>query len=582
MNKEYFRRAVRLARGLALTVGLAGAVTLAGSPALAGDDAQRVQGADDKAVSAAKKPDSLTVPRSSLLTVQDWQKAPLKAIQPGEIDQLIGKALSQDKIAPAPLTTDEQFIRRATLDLTGALPAPADVTEFVADNDPGKRAKLIDKLLDSDEYAKHWARYWRDVIAARLTERRALGLSRSFEEWLSEQLKNNVKWDKIVKAMVTADGPARFDSDGENGAAFFLMAHRGADSATERAAEAARIFLGIQVQCAQCHDHPTDQWKRVQFHELAAYFARLGDRPIRDGQRLMGFNLISVGRGEHQMPSKEDPKKSFVTNPSFLDGKAAGTNLGDKERRNLLAKAIVHPNNYWFAAAFVNRIWGQLEGQAFCQPVDDMGPNKDVVFPEVLTRLTGSFRASEYDVKGLLRDIMNSQSYQRQLRVSESGDQHTRFAASQPTRLRPNALYQSLVNVLGALTFPGQNRRPRGIFGQGFGFDFAFKEEFDFDPSLKADDVEGSISQALLMMNNSLINQKIQARGTNLLSRILKSYPDNDEVIRMVYLRALARKPTDRELQKCHDYVAKTSDRTEAFEDILWTLLNSTEFQTKR
>jgi hypothetical protein len=515
------------------------------------------------------------------LTLQDWQKAPINPIQPGEIDQLILKELKQDQITPAPLTTDEQFIRRATLDLTGELPLPADVSEFVADKNPRKRAKLIDKLLDSDEYAKHWARYWRDVIAARLTERRALGLAQSFEVWMAEQLKRGEKWDRIVRTMITAQGVARFDGEGENGAAFFLGSHRGADAVNEQAAEVSRVFLGIQIQCAQCHDHPSDQWKRVQFHELAGYFARLDDRLVRDGMRLAGVNLVSKPRGEHEMPSKEDPKKTSVTNPRFLDGKSPGTNLGDAERRRALADAIVDRNNYWFAAAYVNRIWGQLQGQAFSQPVDDMGPKKDVVFPEVLTRLTGSFRASKYDMKGLFRDIMNTQAYQRQIRLSES-DQHLHFAAAYPTRLRPDALWQSLVNVLGTIGAPPPNRAPANPFGFRAGFEFLFKDAFDFDPSVKADEVEGSISQALLMMNNPVLNQKIQARGTNLLARILKAYPHDTEAVQMVYQRTLARKPTDRELQRCRDYISKSENRTEAFEDILWSLLNSTEFQTKR
>src|SRR5207253_2063157 len=135
----------------------------------------------------------------------------------------------------------------------------------------------------------------------------------------------------------------------------------GADAITERTAETSRVFLGIRIQCAQCHDHPSDQWKRVQFHEMAGYYARLGERPIRDNMRLVGYELGSgLGRGpgrgrlEHEMPSKEDPRKTFITHPRFLDGKAPGTDLGDAPRRKALADAIVDKNNYWFAAAYVN------------------------------------------------------------------------------------------------------------------------------------------------------------------------------------------------------------------------------------
>jgi hypothetical protein len=520
-------------------------------------------------------------PRSSLLTVEDWQRAPLTSLTDGEIDALVSEELRTNKIEPAPLTTDEQFLRRVTLDLTGELPLPADVTDFASDPDPQKRRKLIDKLLDTDDYAQHWADYWRDVFASRLTDRRGFGLARNFEQWLFEQVKGNKGWDNIAREMIVAQGPIRYDQPATNGAAFFLAAHRGADSANERAAETSRVFLGIQIQCAQCHDHPMDQWKRVQFHELAAFYARLGERPVRDGQKVVGLELVGLARGEHEMPNKDDPKKSFLTNPRFLDGKTPGPNRADAERRRALADYVVNKNNYWFAGAYVNRVWGALMGQSFYEPVDDMGPKKEVVYPRVLTRLTGSFRASNYDMKGLFRDLLNSASYQRQIRLTESNDQHLHFAAAYPTRLRADALWQSIVSVLGQLGGSDARLMPLRRGGPQ-GLEIVFKDEFDYDPSLKPDEVEGSIGQALMMMNNPAFNERIQARGSNLLGRILRSYPDDDQALRMLYLRTLARAPTDAELRQCRDYIVKAGKRADGFEDVLWALLNSTEFQTKR
>jgi hypothetical protein len=519
--------------------------------------------------------------RAGPIPAANWLKASKSALQPGEIDRLINEELKSSKIQPAPLTTDEQFIRRLMLDLTGQLPVPADVTEFVADKDPDKRAKLIDKLLDSDEYAQHWARYWREVIGSRLADFRATLMVRQFERWLSAEFKKNSGWGDITRAMLTASGPVRFDDVESNGAAYFLASRIGADANTERAGETSRIFLGIQIQCAQCHDHPSDVWKRKQFHELTAYFARLQSRPFREDGRIAGLRLFSLPRGEYRMPSKQDPRQGTPMDPRFLTGAGPGQGLGDVGRRKALADSIVDKANYWFAGAFVNRIWGQLMGQGFYQPVDDMGPEKDAVFAPVLTRMAGAFRGSNYDIKALFRAILNSQAYQRQIRLGEAANEHLQFAASYPTRLAADALWQSLVGVLGRMGGPAPRGR-RGPFAFLQGLEGQVTAEFRFDPSAKPDEVESSVPQALLLMNNPIINQRINATGTNLLARILKAYAKDEDAIRMVYLRTLARKPTDREMAKSRKYIEKVGNRAEAFEDLLWALLNSTEFQTKR
>jgi hypothetical protein len=525
-------------------------------------------------------------PGPARISSEAWQSAPLTVARPDEIDRLVAHELQAAGIRPAPLTTDEQFLRRVTLDLTGQLPVPADVTEFVADRDPNKRARLIDRLLDSDEYAQHWAQYWRAVISARVTDPRGRFLTRAFDLWMTDQLKNNRGWDTTVKAMLTAEGTCPLDDDGQHGANFFLASHRGPDAANEQAAETARIFLGIQIQCAQCHDHPFDSWKRNQFHELAAYFARVQERLVRNGNRPAGIALVSLPRGEHRMPSKEDPRKGTVMQPRFLDGRSPGANLPDRRRRLALANAVVDDNDSWFAGAYVNRVWGQLMGQSFYEPVDDMGPKKEAVLGSVLVRLSASFRASRYDVKQLFRTVLNSQTYQRQARLGESADEHLRFAAAYPTRLPADSLWDSLVGVLGNLggrrPLAGPMQGVAALLGFRPGLEGLFKQEFDFDPSAKPDEVEGSIPQALLLMNNPVLNNRIRATGTNLLARILRAYPKDDDALRMVYLRTLARKPTDSELRKCKAYISRTGNRTEAFEDILWALLNSTEFQTKR
>lgn len=284
------------------------------------------------------------------------------------------------------------------------------------------------------------------------------------------------------------------------------------------------------------------------------------------------------------MPGKEDPKRGYTTSPRFLTGKSPGRDLSDIARRRALADDIIDKNNFWFAAAYVNRIWGVFMGQSFYEPIDDMGPQKTVVFPHVLTRLSGSFRASDYDMKGFLRDVMNTQTYQRQIRLADNGEEHLHFAAAYPTRLSADALWKSLAQVLGPFDGPLGMRRPmsQGPLGLRPGLEGQFQLEFTFDPSLKPDEVEGSISQALMMMNNPAFNDRIAARGRNLLARLMTDDENNDTVLQNLYLRVLSRKPTDKEIDRCRKHIQNTPIRSEAFEDILWALLNSTEFQTKR
>src|SRR5581483_1276259 len=423
-----------------------------------------VRGDEPEAKEAAR-----VLPTGTLST-EAWLKASTAPLAPGEIDRLVHQELDKASIKPAPLTTDEQFVRRVSIDLTGKLPTPETLKLFWADKSPTKRAKFIDQLLDSDDFARHWARYWREVIASRATNVQSRAFVRHFEAWLTKQFKESKSWAEMTRAMLTATGPIRFDEPEKNGEGYFLASRSGADAVTERAAEASRVFLGIQIQCAQCHDHPSDVWKRKQFHEFAAYFARMRERPIREDNKLVGLNLFSVPFGEHQMPDAADPKKTTPMQPRFLDGKGpSGFRLGDQVRRKSLADAIVYRDNPWFAGAFVNRIWGEFMAQSFYQPVDDMGPQKEAVLPAVLARLAGAFRGSDHDIKGVYRAILNSDTYQRQIRPTDPGADHLLFASINPRRMNADALWQSLVSTLGPLGgFGFGPKTKKGPFGGPF------------------------------------------------------------------------------------------------------------------
>lgn len=522
---------------------------------------------------------------SGTLAPADWKKFSTAPLAAGELDKLVADEQKKADVKPAPKTSDEQFIRRVYLDITGKLPAPADVKDFLDDKAPDKRAKLIDKLLESDEFCEHWSNYWRDVITSRTTDFRTRLSAGTFKRWMQEQLKENKSWSAITREILTATGGIKTAEPDKNGQAFFLMSRTGADSQTEIASETSRIFLGIQIQCAQCHDHPSDVWKREQFHEFTAYFARLKERPVFEEKKIVGQTIVSLPFGEHKMPSADNPKAGGKTmKPKFLDGRAPDSLVTDIGRRRALADAIVSKDNPWFAAAFVNRIWGSLMGQAFYSPIDDLGPEKEAMMPEVIGRVAGSFKGSDYDIKKLYREILNSETYQRQIRPGESTDDHLLFASAKPNRMQGDQLWNSLVGVLGPIQAGGRG------FGAMFGGPFArfgsiegqFKQEFSFDPSTKAEEIEGSVSQALMLMNNAAINARMKAAGPNVLGRILSTYTADDEALPALYLKTLARRPTERELSRCKQHIREAGSRAEAYEDILWALINSTEFQTRR
>jgi hypothetical protein len=327
-------------------------------------------------------------------------------------------------------------------------------------------------------------------------------------------------------------------------------------------------------------------WKREQFHQLAAYYARLRDRFTFENKKITGVRLTSIPFGEHKMAEGDNRKGGKTINPRFLDGKGLSGRLDDKSRRRALADAVTSKDNPWFAAAFVNRVWGELMGQAFYMPIDDMGPQKEAVFPTVLPRLAASFRGTNYDTKAFLRSVLNSEAYQRQVRFGSAPDEHLMFAGSYPSRLRADALWNSLVGVLGQVGAGGAGGfRGKGpAFGRGGfgGFEGQFKAEFTFDPSSRPEDVEGSIAQALMLMNSKAVNDKIKANPGNLVAQVLKQTGKSEDAVRQLYVRTLSRAPSERELRRCLDHISATTTRAEALEDILWALLNSAEFQTKR
>ncbi len=502
----------------------------------------------------------------------------------------------------APDCSDEAFFRRVHLDLVGRQPRPDEVAAFVADSAPDKRAFTVDRLLADPGWAKNQARYFRDVILYRRTDPRAAAMAAPLEDWLVERLSGDASWDRIARDLITATG-----SPGEHGETAIIMAQMGETS--DIAAEVSRIFLGIQVQCAQCHDHNTDRWKREQFHEFAAFFPRIFIRPAggkgidrfevvsfdAEPRRLRGKNPDNPRRGdlEHVMPDRDDPSKpgTTMTPRFFLTGQSLPQGTSDQERRQAIAEWITAPSNPWFARAVVNRLWAELVGEGFYPAIDDIGPDREPASRERLDDLAAGFTAHDSDLRWLMRAICTAPEYARESR-SRASDRREGFAAICPQRLRADQLFTQLMDTLGTneARAEEQLRRrggplpeeamqrlrigtPRNRFTQVFGF----------DPSMPREEVVGSIPQALLLMNGPQLATAMSAdRPGTVLSRLLRTEPDDAVVTRALYLRALAREPSEDELRTCLDHVAERGDRAEAFEDVFWALVNSAEYLYRR
>jgi hypothetical protein len=549
-----------------------------------------VHGEDDKKSRLPKAPDATGV----AIVPPAWKSAPKKVATPAEIDALIAASQKADKLTTAPLANDDVFLRRVTLDLTGKLPTVRDLSAFLADTDPAKRAKAIDRLLASDEFVQFQSRWWRDIMVSKATNNQ--GFVRgprdlALQTWLAESLREKKSWAEIATALITSDGTLSTAAPRDNGHAGLLLAHAQQDGPVERTNDISRIFLGINISCAQCHDHPDDIWKRQQFHEMAAYLGKLGERVRLDRETTPPKFEVSLQArpfGDYRMPDLDNPRRGTSVTAKFLiDGSGVGRFSGDKDRRKALAAKITDKNNYYFAAAFANRVWGQLLGQSFV-PVESMGPLNPPVYGDTLIRLADSFRASDHDIRGLYRLILNTQAYQRATRMGDSPTDHVRFGGSYPNRLNADALNAAITQVIGPVARGGFGGRPGG-FGGGFGGRFGggglagqIRELFAYDPSTKPEDVEGSVPQSLLLMNNAQINGQIRATGNTPLAKILRDHTDEGKAVEALYLHTMGRKPTANETKVSLEHIADTRNRGAAYEDLMWALVNSAEFRTRR
>lgn len=507
-----------------------------------------------------------------------------------KVDASLLAELPSDAAKPMQKIGDEEFLRRAFLDIIGHIPSPEEVTAFTLNPASDKRAKTVEKLLADERFGENWGRYYRDVIMYRKTEDRAEIVSGQLEDYLKKEFNTNASWAKVATEMVTATGDGT-----ENGACALIIAQQGQPE--EVVSEVSRIFLGVQIQCAQCHDHPTDRWKREQFHELAAFFPRTASRLIltpdrRDisvvAQDTFMFrgrpgmaNRRFVGTAEHYMSDLKNPtdKGKLMTPVFFATGDKLPLGTKDADRRGSLAKWMTEQENPYFAKAFVNRLWSELNGEGFYEPVDDIGPDRACTAPKTLEYLAKEFGKTNYDIKWLFRTITATSLYNAPSAPRRNPDQ-TPMQNNVAQRLRGDQLFDNLLNALGVSEPQPQGGMGArgGLYGRRFTPRGNFNTVFGYDPSERRDEVAGSIPQALVFMNGANVNAGIRASGRTALAKMMSEIKDDQALVTEIYLRVLAREPSSKEMSTCLAYVKKVDNRNEAFEDLQWSLINSTEF----
>jgi len=503
-----------------------------------------------------------------------------------QIDRIIQARLDQAKIPASPRADDAEFLRRLYLDLTGRIPTFEQTTAFLDSKDADKRAKLIDELLARPEYGNHFATLWRDLLVDRSAEKSQIrqAFSWEFVTWLAEGFNKGRGWNEIVTDLLTAEGEAK-----TNPAATFIMTNRMNEfpRPEDLVGMSSRLFMGIHLRCAQCHDHPyVDEWKQDEFWGMAAFFGQLRDhswtpnggntakaaffeRPNPDakketsyanGLKRAGVPPLQTG-AQIAIPMVGEPSKAQrVVKAKFFLGETPS--LGEAAPyRARLAAWLTAPENPYFARAAVNRLWAHFFARGLVHPIDDMRPSLKPSHPELLDLLTKEFKTAGFNQKQLIRAICNSQAYQRTSRPLPQNKEDSDLGSHLALKvLTGDQMIDSLCVAVGRVPAAGKNRDQQTAI-------FATKEA-DGDPT----DFSFGIPQYLYQMNAGFANGSPPVVGK------LTAGKNKEMAVTALYLAALSRPPRPNELKRMLAYLGEAPDANTGYRDVFWVLLNSAEF----
>ncbi|HEY6168141.1 MAG TPA: DUF1549 domain-containing protein [Verrucomicrobiae bacterium] len=483
------------------------------------------------------------------------------------IDVLVHAKLKKLRIVPSELCDDATYLRRVYLDIIGRLPSANEVKKFVSDPSTGKREIVVDELLKRPEFTDIWVMKWAELLQVRSGDQVLTFSYKSalqYYEWLEKQIAQNVPVDQMVRSLVTASGGSF-----ENPAANFYKIERETLKTSENVAQ---VFMGMRIQCAQCHNHPFDRWTMNDYYGFAAFFTQIGRKAGEDPRETVVFNSKS-GTIRHPVGNRE-------MLPKFLG--AEQPDIKDRDRREVLAEWMASPRNPYFAQNLVNIVWAHFFGKGIVDPVDDVRVSNPASNPELLEKLAQQFTDYKYDFRKLVRDICTSRTYQLSVKSNQSNaDDNTNFSKSYIRRIRAEVLLDAINEVTenddkfrglprGARAVQIADGRTSTYFLTTFG---RATRETPCSCEVK---MEPNLSQALHLLNGDTVNQKVQAGGV--VHKLLKEDKTKEQVIENLYLRCLGRVPTKDELTKLQGFFTEGKQPETVLNDVFWSLLNAKEF----
>lgn len=477
-------------------------------------------------------------------------------------------------VRPVGRADDATLLRRATIDLLGRIPTVEEIDAFTRDRSGDRFTRAVDRMLDDPAWADAWADSTVEVLLASADPKAVRAVQDGLREWMARQLRAGTPWDAIVTEILTAKG------DATDGPAGFVAAHLRRGQIENVTGRTARVFLGLSVQCAQCHDHPDDdRYRQEDFYGLAAAFARTRARPSR-GDGMLALEVIDRPRGRLRLPRPDDPPgtRTGPIVPVAFPGLELAARR-DETPRQALARAVVE--SPLLDAALVGRTWSQLFGRGLAEPWDDLGAAGDPRQPETLRRLAAELRAHDRDLRWLVREIVLSPAYALASEGSAEGAAERRAAFAQfPARaMTDDQLLASLLVATGVerSTLP---RLRKIVRKRRAGLQERFAFTFDDDEMAPPEARGATIPQALLLLNGPLSSWGTIARGDTTLARILRTHADADERIDAIYLATLGRRPDAARRDALVGFVAEREGRRAAYEDLVHALLVSSEFST--